>query len=915
MLEYLLKSGACLAIFLLFYKLVLERESIHMFKRYYLLGALIVSFIIPKIIFTEYVEIPAPVQTPIEFAQTTFVSEPTAIATDVDMLNLTLILWTIYGLGVVLFGFKFIKNLGKIVQRIRKNPKFRVNSITNVLLKDLVPPHTFFHFVFLNRKKFEARAIPEAVLLHEETHARQKHSIDVLFVELLQVLFWFNPLIYATKKAIKLNHEFLADQAVVTKGIATTTYQNILLAFSSNSYQPELVNSINYSSIKKRFTVMKKRTSKKAILLRSVFLLPLLALMVYGFSETDIVQIQRDKLYDSEIQETPSYEDELNNINALQLHYQKSEGATEKMMDEYRAFIEEFERTKTINYQKYQRIVAIYNLMTPVQKESVVKYPQSVSFDMSKINPKAPTSDQFEEFKSKEKHAIWINGKHVENIVLNQYERGDFDHFNTSFVHNNARSEKFPQEYQTHLYTSTGYNETFTKSNLNEYNKLLKLYKNELNKFNNTKSKDNSELRILNNRILSLYSRLSKEQKREYEIVTPPTFPDSKLSQEQILIGEVIEILINRKGQLLVKDKIVSLDELPSFLSKFNKDLSKKEREKVVRAVIVLDETQSGLKNVISDVESILHEYGVATINIVGPEDLPPLQWSQEGASRKQMAEYNKLAKHYNEMDSNHMKILKKDVERLKYIYNLMSDKQRADAEPFPDFPEPPPVPGAPKAPNEREEASIKIKQIIEEQDPYDVVGGAGINVKPTSPVSPRVLKGEVSNIPPPPPSPAQGPNVQSELPLPPILAYRIHGKDMSKELKRVVDDYKKRSKAYRIGVSNYSNDKKGSKESLDNSYNELIEVYEKFEKMAIAEGVFVQPPPPASPLKPMAPIDHVIEMTKKGATFYYEGKEINSDKAIEIVKQNDKINIGTTQSSNNPPRVELTIKGIVIEN
>jgi hypothetical protein len=130
------------------------------------------------------------------------------------------------------------------------------------------------------------------VLLHEQAHAYEKHSLDLLFIELMQIVFWFNPFIYLIKHSIKLNHEFLADRAVLNNGIETYYYQNILLAFSSNAGPPQLANSINYSSIKKRFTVMKTQTSKRAIWLRSIFLLPLLAILIYGFSTKEIIEIE-----------------------------------------------------------------------------------------------------------------------------------------------------------------------------------------------------------------------------------------------------------------------------------------------------------------------------------------------------------------------------------------------------------------------------------------------------------------------------------------------------------------------------------------------------------------------------------------------------------------------------------------------
>ena len=285
---YLIKSAACLAILLAFYKLFLEKESIHVFKRFYLLVALVIAFGIPLITFTQYIETPVStipllndnVATPI------LVDEETT-----SIINWIAILWIIYGLGVLFFGIRFLLNLLRIVNRIKLNPKHKNKGFINVLLNDLVIPHTFFNYIFLNKLKFENQEIPEEVLLHEHTHAAQKHTLDILFIEILQVVFWFNPLIYLLKRAVKLNHEFLADKAVMNQGGNPTTYQKLLLAFSSSASEPQLANAINYSSIKKRFTVMNTHTSRKTVWLRSFILLPLLAIMVYGFSTERVEQL------------------------------------------------------------------------------------------------------------------------------------------------------------------------------------------------------------------------------------------------------------------------------------------------------------------------------------------------------------------------------------------------------------------------------------------------------------------------------------------------------------------------------------------------------------------------------------------------------------------------------------------------
>ena len=188
---------------MLFYKLCLEKTSAHTFKRFYLLVGILISIGIPFITFTEYIEV-EPVNftsiieplhySNIEFTETTQSKD-----------YLPTILWNIYALGVMLFSFRFFKNLYRLFKNIKENPKCKNQNFINVLITNLITPHTFFNYIFLNKTAFENNKIPNEVLLHEQTHAKQKHTIDILFIEALQILFWFNPLLYFIKKDIKLN--------------------------------------------------------------------------------------------------------------------------------------------------------------------------------------------------------------------------------------------------------------------------------------------------------------------------------------------------------------------------------------------------------------------------------------------------------------------------------------------------------------------------------------------------------------------------------------------------------------------------------------------------------------------------------------------------------------------------------------
>ncbi|MBM1105668.1 M56 family metallopeptidase [Aurantibacter crassamenti] len=376
MLIYIVKSAACLALLLLFYKIFLEKENMHVFKRFYLIGSLVLSLAIPALVFTEYIIVSSTPTinelVPIGVQQNTNAEFEKTQNTESFVLNYEPILWIIYALGLFFFGYKFFKNLFRIVHRIKRNPKYKNASFIQVLLQEKIVPHTFFNYIFLNKTKFETNTIPKEVLLHEETHARQKHSTDVLLIEMLQVVFWFNPLFYFFKKAIKLNHEFLADQAVLTNSVDIVTYQNTLLSFLSseneNIFQPSVSNAINYSSIKKRITIMKSTTSKKAVLFRSLLLLPLLTVLLYGFSNKKTITI---------IEATP--------VNSIQVKQQKESAvvytnATPQEIKKYNSLAKKYNaisvEKRVIPLKDLKTLEVIYRKMSDDQKTKALPFPE-----------------------------------------------------------------------------------------------------------------------------------------------------------------------------------------------------------------------------------------------------------------------------------------------------------------------------------------------------------------------------------------------------------------------------------------------------------------------------------------------------------------------------------------------------------
>ncbi|WP_369410682.1 M56 family metallopeptidase [Flavobacterium taihuense] len=138
--------------------------------------------------------------------------------------------------------------------------------------------------IFINEQDFNNNNIAPELIVHETAHIKQKHTYDILFIEVLQILFWFNPIIILYKRAIKLNHEFLADETVNAAFKSVYQYQNMLLSFASNERKVALASSINYLITKKRLIMMTKTESQIKIISKTVGVGVVYSLLLFTFS-------------------------------------------------------------------------------------------------------------------------------------------------------------------------------------------------------------------------------------------------------------------------------------------------------------------------------------------------------------------------------------------------------------------------------------------------------------------------------------------------------------------------------------------------------------------------------------------------------------------------------------------------------
>jgi beta-lactamase regulating signal transducer with metallopeptidase domain len=164
---------------------------------------------------------------------------------------------------------RFALNIFNLIRRIAKNQKVIYQSISLVLIDEKSIPHSFFRYVFVNRSDFEKGKIEKEFLVHEEAHSSQYHSLDIIFIELLNVFLWFNPATWLFKKAILLNHEYYADNKVLANS-DIMDYQQLLLNSILRNNANYLVSNFKYSSIKSRLKMMTKSNPLHNAVLRKI---------------------------------------------------------------------------------------------------------------------------------------------------------------------------------------------------------------------------------------------------------------------------------------------------------------------------------------------------------------------------------------------------------------------------------------------------------------------------------------------------------------------------------------------------------------------------------------------------------------------------------------------------------------------
>ena len=278
-LIYDVKVAVLIAVFYMFYRLMLSHETFHRVNRLVLLTTAVASFVLPLCVFTMH----KTVMVDYEFSQLgeLTVNEPVVSVVPTDnqpSVILTTVLPVLFIIGMLATLVHTMISLIRIqllIHRSEKHPQ-EDGTVICVTGNTALSPFSWMHYIVMNRSDYEAH--DAAILAHERGHIRLGHSWDLLFVDLLTALQWFNPAMWMLRSDLRAIHEYEADGEVLSLGINARQYQYLLISKAAGIGGYSLANGISHSTLKNRINMMLHKKSNRTSLLKLFALVPIVGI-------------------------------------------------------------------------------------------------------------------------------------------------------------------------------------------------------------------------------------------------------------------------------------------------------------------------------------------------------------------------------------------------------------------------------------------------------------------------------------------------------------------------------------------------------------------------------------------------------------------------------------------------------------
>jgi beta-lactamase regulating signal transducer with metallopeptidase domain/formylglycine-generating enzyme required for sulfatase activity/lipopolysaccharide export system protein LptA len=287
MIAYIIKSSLSLILMFGLYWIFLRKEKLFRFNRFFLIFAILFSLIVPFIsvpVNIQNNEVQKNIVTVLNYniPDVTALSAPVPIQNSVidntnqainqklerevvksPGISFTLLLIILYFSGVVLLLFRFLRNILFISHQKRLSENIYYSGQKLILVDSQVNPYCFLNAIYVSKQDYLENRIDKELLNHEVQHIKQAHTIDIIFMELIQSFYWFNPILIFYNKAARVNHEYLADNSVLNISNDVKSYADILLNFISCRRNIPLTSGFNQSLTRKRLTMMVKPKSNR----------------------------------------------------------------------------------------------------------------------------------------------------------------------------------------------------------------------------------------------------------------------------------------------------------------------------------------------------------------------------------------------------------------------------------------------------------------------------------------------------------------------------------------------------------------------------------------------------------------------------------------------------------------------------
>ena len=289
---YVIKAAITLALLYSCFFVFLSKETFHRFNRCMLVGIMLVSLVMPMFHFTT--SHPTTLNEEVYIVQNYIENDttPIIVSSEVQRITWIQVLTWIYLTGVAVMLILTLVQAIALTRFLRcgvRHTDSRGNTV--ILHNGEVPPFSIFRYIVMSVKDYETSR--QYILTHEQEHIRLAHTYDLLLLQGMKILQWFNPFIWFLSRDLKAVHEYEADQTVINQGIDVKSYQQLLvMKVVGNRLQP-FTNNLNHGSLKKRIIMMYQKPSNRWLMLKALCAIPVAALTINTFAtpiETDPVE-------------------------------------------------------------------------------------------------------------------------------------------------------------------------------------------------------------------------------------------------------------------------------------------------------------------------------------------------------------------------------------------------------------------------------------------------------------------------------------------------------------------------------------------------------------------------------------------------------------------------------------------------